>query len=147
MRGMRRGAALDEFLGVGAPAGAVRPYAAVQFWLAVDVGLAETQAGRLRRAIAAAGALDSVEAILFAPLMPPIPGGDEPPELQPGPPYTPAPAWWPDMSAFWQAVPPAERRKLYDAMQATFDLLPAPDGMAHFKRALEDTRRFSAGRT
>jgi len=147
MRGMRRGLALDEFLGVGAPPGAARPYAAVQFWLAADVGLAETQAGRLRRAIAAAGAIDSVDAILFAPLIPPVPGAAEPPDMQPGPPYTPAPAWWADMSAFWQSVPSAERRSLYDAMQAALDLLPAPDGMPLFKSALEETRRFSAGRT
>ncbi|MEQ9124159.1 MAG: P-loop NTPase fold protein, partial [Alphaproteobacteria bacterium] len=88
MRGMRRGLALDEFLGVGAPPGAARPYAAVQFWLAADVGLPETQATRLRRAIAAANAADSIEAIMFAAIVPPVPGSTDPPKIEPRPPYT-----------------------------------------------------------
>jgi hypothetical protein len=64
VRGLRRGPDLDDFL----EKGALRPYAAYQFWLAVAVGLPLHQARRLRTIVGQLNTPASTAGLLLEPL-------------------------------------------------------------------------------
>ena len=139
VRGLRRGPDLDDFL----EKGAVRPYAAYQFWLAVDVGLPLHQARRLRTVIGQLDTPVSTAALLLEPLEP---GGKAIPDLKPEPAPDGKPAHWDELAAFWTAVPQASRGAIRDAVNSVVAALPGEAGLQVLRQALEDTRRFSSDR-
>jgi hypothetical protein len=139
VRGLRRGPDLDDFLETGA----VKPYAAYQFWLAVDVGLPLHQARRLRTVI---GQLDTpigTAALLLEPLEP---GGKAVPNLKPEPAPDGKPAHWDELAAFWRAVPQPSRGAIRASVNSVVAILPGEGGLQILRQALEDTRRFSSDR-
>jgi hypothetical protein len=132
VRGLRRGPDLDGFLEMEA----VKPYAAYQFWLAVDVGLPLHQARRLRIVVGQSDTSASSAELLLEPLesVGNEPGPDSKPEYRD------------DLAAFWTAVPLVSRDAIRDAMNSVVDALPGGVGLKVLRQALEDTRRFSSDR-
>ena len=145
---MYRGEALDRFLEgtatADSPDHVLPQFPAVLFWIAVDVGLPAEQAGRLRAAVALMDERRQGVAGLTGPL------------------DIPAQAWrdhtvraedpwkdlkeahgWPELQAFWQAVPLLDRPGYYAACKAVADQLPGTAGHKVFKAAMHDTARFS----
>ena len=116
VRGLRRGPDLDDFL----ERGAVRPYAAYQFWLAVDVGLPLHQARRLRTVVGQLDTPASTAGLLLEPLE-----GGRFSTSNPNPLQTAKPAYWDELAAFWTAVPQASRGTIRDAVNSVVAALPA----------------------
>jgi phage shock protein A len=139
VRGLRRGPDLDDFLETGD----VRPYAAYQFWLAVDVGLPLHQARRLRTVVGQLDTSVGTPALLLEPLEP---GRKTVPGLKPEPAPDDKPAHWDGLAAFWTVVPQASRGAIRDAVNSVVAALPGNAGLQVLRQALEDTRRFSSDR-
>lgn len=149
MRGMRRGPDLDTFLGAKAQDGTVpliKPYAAYQFWLAVDVGLPLEQARRLRSVVGKLKTSVEATALLEPVDMPNATETNTVLQLRQKPLSGSKPTYWNELLAFWTSIPPTSREDYYSALEFSMEKLPGSLGMEVLKSALEDTRRFSSDR-
>ena len=144
LRGMRRGSALQQFL--GSPMANAPNHAAVQFWLAVDCGLSSSQVGHLRAAVAGADPNAELDYVFGKITEFQVNDTDEltSTERTARREMEDDQRKRPDMWQFWKDTPDGGKDGYFDAFAAIHEALPAPNGMAALKLAMTETLRFSA---
>lgn len=146
LRGMRRGSALERFLGPPQEVAeeGVGNYAAVQFWLAADCGLSSSQMRALRNAVRNTHTKASLIEVFARPLPEPRNSGSDKEAAAVAARVKADKEARPEMYAFWAEVADAQVDDLWNAFEAIDEALPDPFAVHALRASMTETQRFSA---